>query len=67
MLTFEIVLLHIFANECGVLLIQTTTMLLFFTIYVLLHFLPFVTQKLEKDEKNPNKQTKNILAKTAQE
>lgn len=63
MLTFEIVLLHIFANECGVLLIQTTTMLLFFTIYVLLHFLPFVTRKLEKDEKKPQQTNKKHIGK----
>lgn len=50
MLTFLIVLLHIFANECGVLLIEIITVVLFLTSYVLLHFLPFDTQKLEKDD-----------------
>lgn len=34
----------------GFLLIQTITVLMFFTTYVSLHFLPFSTEKLEKDE-----------------
>lgn len=50
MLAFEMVLLHIFANECGILLIQTITVLMFFTIYMPFHFLPFATEKSEKDD-----------------
>lgn len=44
------VLLHIIANECGFLLIQTITLLMFFTTSVSLHFLPFAAEKLEKDD-----------------
>ena len=45
------VLLHIFANERGFLLIQIITVLMFFTIYVSLHFLPFATEKRKMTKK----------------
>lgn len=51
------VLLHIIANECGFLLIQTITVLMFFTTSVSLHFLPFATEKLEKDDQRKRMHT----------